>query len=116
MFEGNIFQTALKNRKDSLRKSNCLKDAEGIVKQLDNNPNLKLSSSDSKSIFVKKEWSNNPNTELSGGDFNVKHHESKYLKGGRMIKFALPPNYDANKKYPVFYATDAGWNLFTVTN
>ena len=88
---------------------------EGIIGSLDNNPNVRLMDQDAKHIFNIKGWSNDVNRQALGQDYSTKQLESTYLDGGRMIKIALPNNYDPSKKYPVFYVTDAGWNLFTVT-
>lgn len=90
-------------------------DSEGIVISLDNNPNLILQNSETKNIFVIKGWSNESSEAGLGLDYTLKRLTSAYLKDGRLLKIALPNNYDTNKKYPVFYTTDAGWNLFTVT-
>jgi predicted alpha/beta superfamily hydrolase len=89
--------------------------SEGILNTLDNNPNVILKNWDSKHIFNIKGWSNDATSQALGLDYTTKQLESKYLEGGRQIKIALPNNYDSSKKYPVFYTTDAGWNLFTVT-
>ena len=89
--------------------------SEGILKSLDNNPNARLKNKDSKHIFNIKGWSNEVNSQDLGQDYSTKQLASKYLEGGRQIKIALPINYDSSKKYPVFYVTDAGWNLFAVT-
>jgi len=89
--------------------------SKGILRSLDNNPNVTLKDQDSKHIFNIKGWSNDAAGQSLGLDYTIKQIESKYLEGGRQIKIALPNNYDSSKKYPVFYTTDAGWNLFTVT-
>lgn len=89
--------------------------SEGILKSLDNNPNIKLKDQDSKHIFNIKGWSNDIKGEALGLDYDIKQLNSKYLDDKRVIKIALPDNYDPSKKYPVFYTTDAGWNLFIVT-
>lgn len=89
--------------------------SEGILKSLDNNPNARLNDKDSKHIFNIKGWANEVNSQDLGLDYSTMQLASKYLDGGRQIKIALPKNYDSSKKYPVFYVTDAGWNLFTVT-
>lgn len=87
---------------------------EGIINQLDNNPNQKLSDSSSKNIFVVKGWANESNAESLGLGYSTKIFQSKYLGAERLVKIALPENYDPAKKYPVFYTTDAGWNMFSV--
>ncbi|SIO02142.1 alpha/beta hydrolase-fold protein [Algoriphagus halophilus] len=87
---------------------------EGIINQLDNNPNQKLSDANSKNIFVVKGWANETIAESLGLGYSTKIFQSNYLGAERLVKIALPENYDPAKKYPVFYTTDAGWNMFTV--
>jgi len=89
--------------------------SEGILKSLDNNPNVILKNKEAKHIFNIKGWSDDVNSQNLGQDYSTMQLDSKYLEGGRQIKIALPDAYDSSKKYPVFYVTDAGWNLFTVT-
>ena len=85
---------------------------EGIVKQLDNNPNLKLASADAKAIYKIKGWSHNIDGESLGLEYNIEFLPSKFVKHGRKIKIALPKNYDPSKKYPVVYITDGGTTNF----
>ncbi|WP_431157816.1 alpha/beta hydrolase-fold protein [Winogradskyella poriferorum] len=88
---------------------------EGIIKQLNDNPNQKLKSPDSKNIFTIKGWSNNIDGEALGLDYNIKFLPSQYvLGGGRNIKIVLPNNYDPKNKYPVFYISDGGSRNFEV--
>ncbi|WP_224488657.1 alpha/beta hydrolase-fold protein [Robertkochia flava] len=89
-------------------------DNEGIVNDLENNPNQKLENSDSRNIFFIKGWANDSNAGALGLDYTIKNFKSEYLEAERMIKIVLPKNYDPAKKYPVFYTTDAGWNIFSV--
>lgn len=88
--------------------------SEGIVESLDHNPNLKIEDQHSKALFTVKGWANESDGKALGLDYNIKHFESEYLGDKRTIKIALPKNYNPNKKYPVLYTTDAGWNLFSV--
>lgn len=89
--------------------------SEGIIKELNNNPNQKLESSESKNIFTIKGWSNAIDGEALGLDYQVEFLPSQYVLGGsRQIKIALPNNYDPKKKYPVFYITDGEWRNFGV--
>ena len=88
---------------------------EGIIKQLNNNPNQKLESSDSKNIFTVKAWANNIDGEALGLEYNTEFLPSQYvIGGGRQLKIALPKNYDPKNKYPVFYITDGGSRNFEV--
>ena len=87
---------------------------EGIIHDLEDNPNQKLENSDAKNIFYIKGWANNINAEASGLDYDIKYFKSEYLGAERLIKIVLPKNYDPAKKHPVFYTTDAGWNIFSV--
>ncbi|MBL7472061.1 alpha/beta hydrolase-fold protein [Robertkochia sediminum] len=87
---------------------------EGIVNTLEDNPNQKLENSDSRNIFMIKGWANDPNAKALGLDYDIKNFKSEYLGAERTIKIVLPKNYDPAKKYPVFYTTDAGWNIFSV--
>lgn len=89
-------------------------DKEGIINNLDNNPNQILQDSNSKNIFNIKGWSNDTSAQSLGLDYGVINFQSKYLQGDRLIKIVLPENYDPAKKYPVFYTTDGGWNIFSV--
>lgn len=88
--------------------------SEGIIESLDNNPNLKVADENSRTIFMVKGWSNESDGKALGLDYNIKHFQSEYLGAERLIKIVLPDNYDPSKKYPVFYTTDAGWNIFGV--
>ncbi|UAM97778.1 hypothetical protein K8354_16005 [Polaribacter litorisediminis] len=89
--------------------------SEGIIKTLNNNPNQKLESSESKNIFTIKGWSNALDGDALGLDYKIEFLPSQYvLGGGRQIKIALPNNYDPKKKYPVFYITDGEWRNFEV--
>lgn len=89
--------------------------SEGIIRTLNNNPNQKLESSESKNIFIIKGWSNAIDGTALGLDYQVEFLPSKYvIGGGRQIKIVLPINYDPNKKYPVFYITDSEWRNFEV--
>lgn len=89
--------------------------SEGIIKTLNNNPNQKLESSESKNIFTIKGWSNTIDGDALGLDYKIEFLPSQYvLGGGRQIKIALPKNYDPKKKYPVFYITDGEWRNFEV--
>ena len=88
--------------------------SEGIIERLDNNPNLKIADQNSRTIFMVKGWSNESDGKALGLDYNIKHFQSEYLGAERLIKIVLPENYDPSKKYPVFYTTDAGWNIFGV--
>lgn len=89
--------------------------SEGIIKTLNNNPNQKLESSESKNIFTIKGWSNAIDGDALGLDYKIEFLTSQYvLGGGRQIKIALPNNYDPKKKYPVFYITDGEWRNFEV--
>lgn len=88
--------------------------AEGIVQNLHNNPNLRLEDQNSKDIFMVKGWSNDTDGEALGLDYGIKNFQSKYLEDKRLIKIVLPDNYDPTKKYPVFYTTDGGGNIFSV--
>ena len=87
---------------------------EGITNTLEDNPNQKLENNDSKNIFVIKGWANGSNAEALGLDYQIKNFHSEYLEAERLVKISLPKNYDPTKNYPVFYTTDAGWNLFSV--
>ncbi|MCK0178083.1 alpha/beta hydrolase-fold protein [Flavobacteriaceae bacterium S0862] len=87
---------------------------KGIINNLDHNPNQKLTNNNSKNIFVIKGWANDTNAESLGLDYSTKKFKSKYLDAERLVKIVLPDNYHPAKKYPVFYATDAGWNIFSV--
>ena len=89
-------------------------ESEGIINSIDSNPNQKLLDEHSRHIFVIKGWANDIDAESPGIDYGIKKLQSKYLEAERLIKIALPDNYDPSKKYPVFYTTDAGWNLFSV--
>lgn len=88
--------------------------SEGIINQLDNNPNEKLESPDSKNIFTVKGWSNENDGKALGLDYDLEFLPSKFVKKGRQIKIALPENYDPKKKYPVFYITDGASRNFDV--
>ncbi|NMM50782.1 alpha/beta hydrolase-fold protein [Marinigracilibium pacificum] len=87
---------------------------EGIIKSLDNNPNQKIINNNSTKVFFIKGWVNDTNAESLGIDYGIKRFQSKYLGAERLVKIVLPANYDPAKKYPVFYTTDAGGNIFTV--
>ena len=65
---------------------------EGIINQLDNNPNQKLSDTNSKNIFVVKGWANESNEESLGLGYSTKIFQSKYLGAERLVKIALPEN------------------------
>ena len=88
--------------------------SEGIIRDIDNNPNQILVDSESKDIFVIKGWTNNLSGESLGLDYSIMQFQSKYLGAERQIKIVLPENYDPSKKYPVFYTTDGGGNIFKV--
>ena len=89
--------------------------SEGIIKTLNNNPNQKLESSESKNIFTIKGWSNAIDRDALGLDYKIEFLPSQFVLGSsRQIKIALPNNYDRNKKYPVFYITDGAWRNFEV--
>ncbi|WP_299522354.1 alpha/beta hydrolase-fold protein [Winogradskyella sp.] len=87
--------------------------SEAIIKKLHDNPNLRLENRDSKNIFMVKGWSNDKAGDF-GLDYSVAFFPSKYVNEGRQIKVVLPKNYDAQKKYPVCYITDAEWRNFEV--
>lgn len=87
---------------------------EGIIDNLNNNPNLKLIDANSKHIFYIKGWANDTSAKSLGLDYAILNFQSKYLSGDRLVKIVLPTNYDPAKKYPVFYTTDGGGNIFKV--
>ncbi len=89
--------------------------SEGITNLVDKNANLHLQDSVSKNIFTIKAWANDTKIHHLDAGYSSIHLASSYVKGGRSLKIALPKNYDSTKKYPVFYTTDADWNLFNVT-
>lgn len=89
-------------------------DSEGIIHQLDNNPNSILLNSQSKNIFTIKGWVNDADGIISGIDYSTKFLPSNHVVNGRYIRIALPRNYDPKKKYPVFYITDGDSRNFDV--
>lgn len=89
-------------------------ESEGITNALKHNPNQKIANANSKNIFTIKGWSNDYEADALGLDYSVKQFKSEYLGEERLVKITLPENYDPAKKYPVFYTTDAGWNIFTI--
>lgn len=87
---------------------------EGIIKQLNDNPNQKIQTTTSKNIFTIKGWSNDIDREALGLSYDVTFVPSKYVVDGRQIKIALPKNYNPKNKYPVFYITDGASRNFEV--
>lgn len=89
--------------------------SEGIIKELNNNPNQSMESSESKNIFTIKGWSNAIDGDALGLDYNTEFLASQHVMGGgRQIKIALPTNYNPEKNYPVFYITDGASRNFEV--
>lgn len=89
--------------------------SEGIVKQFNDNPNLKIESDNDRSDFEIKTWSDNIDAQKLGLNYDIQYIDSKYMNARRMLKIALPMNYDSAKAYPVIYVTDAQSANFQVT-
>ena len=89
--------------------------SEGIVKQFNDNPNLKIENEKGTSDFVIKTWSDNIDAQKLGLNYDIQYFDSKYMNAKRMLKIALPMNYDSAKAYPVIYVTDAQSANFQVT-
>lgn len=89
-------------------------DTEGIVNQLDDNPNLILENKDAKTAFVIKTWMDNIDGHRLGLEYDIDFIDSKLLGSKHMIKIDLPKNYSPKKKYPVIYITDGGTDNFDV--
>lgn len=89
-------------------------DTEGIVKQLNDNPNLTIENEDSKTKFVVKTWMDNVDSNRLGLEYDIDFIDSKFLGSKYMIKIDLPENYSPKKKYPVIYITDGGTDNFDV--
>ncbi|MDY2588325.1 alpha/beta hydrolase-fold protein [Winogradskyella aquimaris] len=89
--------------------------SEGIVKQFNDNPNLKLENDTTTSDFIIKTWSDNIDAQKLGLNYDIRYIHSEYMNTKRLLKIALPMNYDSNKAYPVIYVTDAQSANFQVT-
>lgn len=89
--------------------------SEGIVKQFNDNPNLKIENETDTSDFVIKTWSDHIDAQKLGLNYDIQYLDSKYMNARRMLKIALPMNYDSAKVYPVIYVTDAQSANFQVT-
>ncbi|MCA0131702.1 alpha/beta hydrolase-fold protein [Winogradskyella alexanderae] len=89
--------------------------SEGILKQFNDNPNLKLENDTTTSDFVIKTWSDNIDAQKLGLNYDIRYIHSEYMNTKRLLKIALPMNYDSSKAYPVIYVTDAQSANFQVT-
>ena len=89
--------------------------SEGILKQFNDNPNLKIANETDTSDFVIKTWSDNIDSQKLGLNYDIQYIDSEYMNARRMLKIALPMNYDSAKTYPVIYVTDAQSANFQVT-
>lgn len=87
---------------------------EGIIKSLSDNPNLIMVDKNSKNIFFIKNWSDEIRSDELCQQYDIKKINSEILKEERILKIALPNNYDRNKKYPVVFITDAETGNFEV--
>ncbi len=88
--------------------------SEGIIKQLNDNPNLILENEDSKTEIVIKTWMDHIDSDRLGLEYDIDFIDSKFLGNKHMIKIDLPENYSPEKKYPVIYITDGGTDNFDV--
>lgn len=89
--------------------------SEGIVKQFNDNPNLKIENETDRSDFVIKTWSDHIDGQKLGLNYDIQYIDSEYMNVRRMLKIAVPMNYDSTKTYPVIYVTDAQSASFQVT-
>ncbi|WP_166962221.1 alpha/beta hydrolase-fold protein [Yeosuana marina] len=89
-------------------------ESQGIIKNLSNNPNLVIKDKNSQNTFVIKNWSDEIKEDEMCLRYDIKKYNSKILNEERVLKIALPDNYDKNNKYPVIYITDANTKNFSI--
>ncbi len=87
---------------------------EGIIYELDNNPNIYLEEYVKEKVYKIKGWKD----EMLKAKFTINYKnepfESRILRDDRKLKVLTPKNYNIEKRYPVIYVPDIG-NIFKIT-